>query len=72
MINFKSIQTPSLLIVKQGYNFCESSSDYIRLTGFLRENNNVLLLLKFIQDKSNDRRYEYVCFFNGKIKKFSI
>lgn len=72
MINFKPIQTPSLLIVKKGYAFCESSSGYILLMGSLKKDNKTLLLLSLIKDKSNATKCEYMCFFNGKIMKFSI
>lgn len=74
MINFKSIQTPSLLIVKQGYTLSDTrTSDYILLMGSLHEYNRTLLLLKSIQDKTNaSNSHSYMCFFNGKIKTFSI
>lgn len=74
MIDFKSIQTPSLLIVKESHAFNETSNDYISLQNSSKKGNKILLLLNFIESKSNNVAVEreYVCFFNGKIKKFLI
>ncbi len=74
MINFESIQTPALLIVKKGYTLSIiGHSAYIRLMGSLHGYNRTLLLLNPTQDKTNtSNSRSYICFFNGKIKKFSI